>query len=819
MDRRCSSRCARAGEGRVFCFWPPFPWVFHVFCGGDQRNNSPTLFTNNHFSQVITARGAAAALGLPNAAADAASVSDAVTCVLAAATANERGAAAVAASGGVVALAASLAPPTPPWAPLAVRGLAALLAASPEPGRELEAAAGPLAAALPTLASLTDVSPSDAAAASATAGKRTSGQATVTGSDALAAQLDAIAVCAAVVGAPHSACPSLAAAVAASAAADPGGWPLVIRTGLASLLRARAGTGVRHTALRAAAATADVAGGGGWLLSGDRASASAFLTVVTKVCRVEAALLFRDAAAGDVVVAVEGESGRRPPPTRTDEAGPSTSAAAADDDQDDSDDDNTPSSPSLPPHPPGNAAAAADAAAARWAAAHPPPPPPAPGTETARARAERTLPAVLALTEAALGALALDEEAAAAAEPDATPSTALDDGADLDLAPAPDALPTTYDDSVAVRAFQALQDAVEQALEFLEGEAETDTPSSSSDPLAAPLATAAARCVGRLLADAPAAFGARPRALLPRLLSAGGGAAAPFFVPVLSAAVDAASRAEDDISIDVDDVDWDAWLAAGRHPASLAGLGAATAAAAAAAARSGGGDDAVGALCRVLAGLLEPLSRMDGPAAPTGVAAALAGWAVARVQRGARSAAHAHPPLLDTTLTVARVLALALATADKGSVLVDDAEAVSIALLACLQRGWAAAVVHAQRAAAAAARGRATVEAARDTGGDTPFVPPAAATGADDGPQLSPGEAADALVAWSAALAAAAVALDVSPDLRAAAAREPWVAELAAAPSAAVPESDAAGAAGAVRLFVGVVRRVVVSAGGDEREG
>jgi hypothetical protein len=722
------------------------------------------------FLQALAARGAAAALALPpgaiDAAADAAAVTDAATCALAATLGG--GAGAVAGAGGAAALAASLAPPAGPWAPVAGRALTALMTQASDGVccLESEAGAAAAAAALPTLAALADVDPTAASAAATAAGKRAKGAPPA--ADALTAQVDAVAALALLLSPPPAA-PRLAAAVAAAASADPGGWPIVARTGLESLLRARAGAGVRHAALRAGAALADAAGGAAWLTrpgpasAGGRGAPAAFLAVLAEVARVEAALLFRDAAAEP-------------------ESAPAVDPA-----------------PTPAPHPSGvppSSQEAVDAAAARWAARSTPD-----DRGSAASRAERTLPAVLVLTEAALGALAADAEAGqdAADEAEAQGGVAAADAGGL-----------VFPDAVAVRAYASLQDAVEQGLDYLELLAETPTAPTDRDPLAAPLATAAARVLARLLLDCPTAFGSRPRTLLPRLLSAGGGAAAHFFVPVLAAAAATALDADD---VSLDDGDADAWLAAGREAGSLAGLGAAAAAAAAAATRSGAGDAAVAALASVLADLLEPTrAGTIRLAAPPGLAPALAAWAAARVESGARAAARAEPPSLDATLAVAHVLCLSLAATPDAGLPAEDAALIAASTLACLQRGWAAAILHAQRASAAAKAVDAGqgASAAHLAAAGLPAPPPPSADPAD-APPLSPEEAAASLIAWSRALAAAAVALETSPTALSAAKAAPWVAELAAAPASALPPgamSDGAGAAAALRLFVGTVRRL-----------
>ena len=377
---------------------------------------------------------------------------------------------------------------------------------------------------------------------------------------------------------------------------------------------------------------------------------------------------------------------------------------------------------------------------------------------------------MLALVEAALDALANDAEAGerrarekrrkrggGGEEEDAELDEILGGGRESDGGENDDDFSgELFNDEVAVRAFASLKDAVEQGLDYLEGRApglvesfsSHRDPSSSSSSVSPPhlppseraarsLAPAAARCLGRLLADAPAAFGARPRALLPSLLrlECGGGEGGSvsgtcgrFFLPVLSGALAAEEDEDEDgeethermASLSLDDGDAGAWLSAARSSEALCGLAATLAAAcldaASAAAAAGGGagnnrndgDGEVAAAAAVLTGLLPRPSPSYFPLRPV-LVPALASWAASRLggsrksesvrggggQRRQKSASDgAAASLLSTANEVARALALLLASSaphPASQDLPDSAAAASsAALVACLRPGWAA---------------------------------------------------------------------------------------------------------------------------------
>jgi hypothetical protein len=800
----------------------------------------------NHL-QIVAARGAAAALGPPASAAadpatEACATGDALECLVGLMEGGGGGGLAlVGVLGGACAALAATAPstghPVPPWRGLAIRLVAAALAADDGRAVQADGASAALASAVPALADALYVSPGDAAVAAAAAAAAAGGPPAA--SDSLAAQLAAVHALARAFGL-AAACPALDARLAGSARADAGGWPVVARTGLASLLRARAGAGARHATLAAAAGLASIAGPAWWqapppprVAADPAASPAEFMRVLAEVLRVEATLGFRDAeAGGSVVVARPGGVG----------AASSTAAPAQPVEEIDGDGDEA-SSPRPPkPEPPPSAVAAAaglvpavdfDAAEARWAAAKGGAGPSkgrAPpqndsnnnnnNTETAGDRAARVLPSVLALVEGALGALASGQEEDGEEE---------GQSGDVGRVPPPllgglQALPPTtttttscsFPDAMAVRAFSSLQDSVEQALDYLELRAAAGPVALAADPLV----PAAARSLGRLLADAPAAFGARPRALLPPLLGATRGGVAPFFLPVLALATALDDDEDAAAALDLDDGDRDAWLAAGRDARALAGLAGAVAAAARAACTRDSEDAALAAGCTVLAGLMtgrpatalrEALPPAAGlPTVAAGAAAtALSGWVGARLQ--APSPAALAPPSDATTAAVAHALALILradatqpppadeADEEEGgdAAMADaagsggpaaDAEA---ALVVTLQRGWAAAAVRAAQA------GRASRVASASSTDDV-SASLAAAAGA-------------ALVAWSRALVAGAAAVEARPALAAAAAAAPWVRELLTGP----PLPPAAGGA-ALRLFLGTLRRVGAVPGGLE---
>ena len=704
------------------------------------------------------------------------------------------------------------------------------------------AAAGDLAAAAPALAALLSPPPEAllAAAAAAAAAARASGRACAE-SDAASDQLDALAALDALAsrldggggggeggrgggGAAAAAALGAARAALALSAAPPSAWPAAARRGLAGLLRARAGPSVRHAALRVAAFVASLVSEGScgrasWLLlppppaagpptktrgknGSDDASAPEFLRVLSEVSRVEAALLFRDAEDGDTLVAAPeaaaaaglgGGSGGAAAVAATSAVSP---AGGDENDEDDGD-------AGLKPPPRLNVTAGdLVAAAGRWhekkktgsggrgagpgssGGARPQAASDEDGRarnlEPAASRAERTLPSVLALVEAALDALANDAEAGeqralerksggggggVGGGRDAELDEILGSGGSDDDG---DLSGELFNDEVAVRAFSSLKDAVEQGLDYLEGRApglsalrgsRVRDPSSSAAAAAAPLspseraarslAPAAARCLGRLLADAPAAFGARPRALLPFLLQlpcgvgegggGGGGTCGRFFLPVLSGALAAEQQDGDGeeaegtheermASLSLDDGDAGAWLSAARRPEALAGLAATLAAAcsdaaAAAAADRGGaeindGDGEVAAAAAVLTGLLpRPSPSHYAPLRPL-LVPSLASWAASRLgsrkseseskggrgqkkrqKRGAAGGDGAAASLLSTANEVARALALLLACPPSSSqdFPASAAAASSAALVACLRPGWAAWTLRSQK--------------------------------------------------------------------------------------------------------------------------
>ena len=285
------------------------------------------------------------------------------------------------------------------------------------------------------------------------------------------------------------------------------------------------------------------------------------------------------------------------------------------------------------------------------------------------------------------------------------------------------------------------------------GSGSNPTPLSPSERAARLLAPAAARCLGRLLADAPAAFGARPRALLSSLLplkcgsgeDGGGGTCGRFFLPVLSGALAAEDDGDGDddgggetqeermASLSLDDGDAGAWLSAARKPEALLGLAATLAAAcseasSAATRRSGGegggsnesgsssgsGDGEVAAAVAVLTGLLPRPCASYLPLRPV-LIPALASWAASRLgkkkedsggeERKRRTKKNggggASASLLSTANEVARALALLLASsppASSGPLLPPSAAAASsAALVACLRPGWAAWALRSKR--------------------------------------------------------------------------------------------------------------------------
>ncbi|BDA43419.1 probable neurochondrin at N-terminal half [Coccomyxa sp. Obi] len=356
--------------------------------------------------------------------------------------------------------------------------------------------------------------------------------------DPVALQLEALLVLLLILSSPSPQVEECLLASAKAAAKSETGWPLQARSGIATLLRGRLAPAQRQTALQVAASILGLVGPE-WLLAPSHDGGNlpeAFFQLLVEVIKVEALITLRDALSPDAHVPLS--HAPRPSPER-----PSTSAGTAAEpsssapmEQDSDDDDTQGFAPMMPPleRPaplvdecgsdiePNVLKDHSSSQQRRHSSGQPST---ADGqTELAGERAARVLPAVFALAEGCVEALATDSMRAEAM----TDASA----ADLDM-PEP-----VLSDRVATRAMSSLQETHEAILQYLEAARQGEVEASD------PIILAAARSLGRFLAEAPDAFAERMQKLLPFLLTVQQGQATPFLLPVLLQVVPQASEEE-----------------------------------------------------------------------------------------------------------------------------------------------------------------------------------------------------------------------------------------------------------------------------------
>ncbi|CAL8468607.1 g8147 [Coccomyxa elongata] len=412
-----------------------------------------------------------------------------------------------------------------------------------EHGTVLADSALDVAAAVPAVASfmVLDTRSTSSAAAAAEKGKQPeAGKAPAPQApdmmDPAALQLEALHVLLLILSLPGPQVEECLLASSKAAVSSGMGWPLRARSGIATLLRGRLAPAQRQTALQVAASILGLIGPE-WLLAPSHDGEDlpeAFFQLLVEVVKVEALVTLRDALSPDAHVPLS-HAPRPTPEQPSNSAGTAAEpSSAAPMDQDSDEDDTQGFAPMMPPlerpaplvDERGNdieTDALKDHSSSQQRRHASGQPSTADGqTELARERAARVLPAVFALAEGCVEALAADSMR--------TEAKTDVSAAHVDM-PEP-----VLSDRVAMRAMSSLQETHEAILQYLEaaGQGEVD----ASDPII----LAATRSLGRFLAEAPDAFAERMQKLLPFLLTVQQGQGAPFLLPVLLQVVPQASE-------------------------------------------------------------------------------------------------------------------------------------------------------------------------------------------------------------------------------------------------------------------------------------